>query len=110
LPEDRPDERGRRVAENEATFRRANERLREAYRAFGAREEQVPFICECADSRCTRVLMLTTAEYEDVRAQLGNFLVLPGHELSRFERVTADHERFRVVEKAAHIAETPQPG
>jgi hypothetical protein len=54
--------------------------------------------------------MLTTAEYEDVRAQLGNFLVLPGHELSRFERVTADHERFRVVEKAAHIAETPQPG
>jgi hypothetical protein len=108
VPADRTDPEGRaeRVAANEAIFRRANERLRETYRAFGADDGLVPFICECANERCTRVVMLALDEYDGVRTRRGRFLVLPGHELLEVERLVAEHERFQVVEKLGPPAKT----
>ena len=38
-------------------------------RAFGNRPDRVvAFVCECADERCRRAVLLTPAEYDEVRA------------------------------------------
>jgi hypothetical protein len=101
-----------RVARNDATFRRANERLEESAQAYGV--ERVPFLCECADVRCTEVLQLTIAEYEHVRENGRHFLSVPGHEAAAkdFARVVEQHDGWVVVEKigeAAKLAEQLDP-
>ena len=49
-------------AENEATFRDANERIREAERELDPPLDRVPYICECDDMGCREVVRLTAAE------------------------------------------------
>jgi hypothetical protein len=94
-----------RAEETEARFRRANERLRETYRAFGEEDGALPFICECADPRCTRVAMVPIREYDDLRTHPSRFFVLRGHSRADLERVIAEHEAFQIVEKAGRMAE-----
>jgi hypothetical protein len=87
----------RRRAANEATFRDANERLSD--RARSLKVPDVPFLCECEDTSCTAVVMLTLAEYEDVRAHPARFLVRPGHGREPGEHVVATGVRYGIVEK-----------
>ncbi len=90
----------KRLAEIEALFREANEKVAELGRLLDASgHELTPFLCECAEPRCTRVLRLTSKEYEAVRAHPSRFAVVPGHEHPD-ERVVAQSERYAVVEKA----------
>jgi hypothetical protein len=89
---------GDRVSANQARFRRANDQLRGRYielLAMGA----VPFICECGNERCTRVMSLTLEEYATVRAHTGRFAIVSGHELADAERVVDANDRYAVVEK-----------
>jgi hypothetical protein len=86
-----------RVAKNEALFRGVNERIAETAQRFDAPEAE--FVCECADSSCTDRIEATLADYERVRSDGARFLVRPGHEDQRFERVVADRNQFRIVEK-----------
>jgi hypothetical protein len=60
-----------RKALNEGTFRDANERLEQAARELvGADDDSfVPFLCECPRQECMGVVLLTLAEYEQVRAR-----------------------------------------
>ena len=99
---------GERKAKNEAAFRAVNEELeplaRETVR--GNEEARVPFLCECSDPRCTRVIGLTLAEYEHVRSVASWGFVLPGHEDPTVERVVERGERFDVTEKLGEAAET----
>ena len=67
-----------RVAMNQARFREANEGIES--RAIVAGVKMVPFICECADPNCTKIIRVTTGEYETVRADPVLFLNAPGHE------------------------------
>jgi hypothetical protein len=88
-----------RLAENEALFRVANEKLAELGRALAASDEELtPFLCECAELRCTKVIKLTFAEWEAVRAHPHRFAVVPGHEHAD-ERVVDQKARYGVVEK-----------
>jgi hypothetical protein len=92
---------------NQAVFRRANEELREFSGHLLAGDEAafaaVPFLCECGDGSCTRVVRLTLGEYDRVRAREGRFVVLPGHEgPGGRERVVADEERYVVVQGIAN--------
>jgi hypothetical protein len=91
-----------RVAENEATFRRANEAL---YRRFQELRtvDLAPFLCECGDHRCTQTIRLNLQEYEEVRSQPGRFVIVPGHEILDVERVVEAGERYDVVEKPSGI-------
>jgi hypothetical protein len=41
---------------------------------------QVPFICECADERCTKIVRISLDRYEDVRSQPRRFFNAPGHQ------------------------------
>jgi hypothetical protein len=69
-----------RAAHNEARFRRANEQIQEKAVELGVREQRAPYLCECEDATCTTVVLLTPAEYEQVRSGSRWFLVAPGHE------------------------------
>jgi hypothetical protein len=68
-----------RIAQNQAAFREANEKIElaaERVPLFGP----VPFICECADTACTEIVRLDLDEYEEVRTVPQRFVVAPGHE------------------------------
>jgi hypothetical protein len=98
-----------RVAMNEATFRKVNERMEASQDPAGL----LTFLCECARLGCNRLIELTRAEYEDVRADPRSFAVLDGHELADVEDIVARHERYTVVRKRGEpveeIAETTDP-
>lgn len=90
-----------RVALNDATFRVANEAVRNRAGELELTDHQLPLICECADRGCTQVLLIEPAVYEAVRADGSRFLNAPGHEAADGEhaRVVERHETFVVVEK-----------
>ena len=90
-------ERANRMAKNEALFRDVNERVRQLHgRADTERHE---FLCECADGECVETIMLTTDEYERVRADPVQFVFAPGHVSPEVEDVVEENERFAVVQK-----------
>src|SRR4051812_50219639 len=76
-----------RVARNDSTFRHANEQIERAAEPLGI--EPVPFLCECAEERCTEIVRLTLAQYEAVRAEPRWFVNAPGHEQSGGPPATA---------------------
>ena len=86
-----------RKAETEALFRELNERIAETAERFDA--ERVELHCECADPACHERVEAPLAEYEDVRAQATDFLVVPGHEAPEIERVVGRRRRYAVVRK-----------
>jgi hypothetical protein len=95
------DEREARVAENQVTFRRANEEIEGVAADLdeSLTLRLIPFLCECADRGCTRAIRLTPSEYEAVRASPRRFAVSPGHE------VTLEDEQV-----IARIAPQTSPG
>jgi hypothetical protein len=98
--------RDRRRLENQKTFRAANEKQRERAGALVDAGDPVPCLCECADARCTQVLLLTLDTYREVRAEGGGrFLIAPNHELVEREFVVSREERFWVTEKPDLVQE-----
>lgn len=89
---------GKHAAENEATFRRANETLYRRFRELGT-VDLAPFLCECGNAHCTQTIRLELEEYEEVRDQAGRFVLVPGHETLEVERIVEAGERYEVVEK-----------
>jgi hypothetical protein len=94
-----------RIARTESLFRDVNERIAESAERFQTHETE--FVCECSDQACTDRVEATLQEYEDVRAHPARFLLRPGHEDTRVERVVQHRgRRHAVVEKFnAAIAE-----
>jgi hypothetical protein len=87
-----------RLAHTEALFRAVNERIAENTERFDS--ERADFVCECGDQECTEPVSATLDEYEHVRADGTQFLIRPGHEDERIERVVEHHgRRFAIVEK-----------
>jgi hypothetical protein len=100
-----------RKATNESLFREVNERIEAAAKDFAA-PEYLEFVCECADVSCTRRLVLSLAEYEEVRAHAARFAVAPDHVDTELDRVVAERDRYVVVEKqgdAREVAERQDP-
>jgi hypothetical protein len=94
---------------NEAAFRKVNEGMEVGQDPAGL----LTFICECGRMGCTRMIELTRAEYEAVRANPRRFALLAGHEMEDVETVVERHERYLVVEKnedvEAEIVEDTDP-
>lgn len=84
-------------AENEATFRDANERIRATERKLDPPLEQVPYLCECDDVACRETIRLAAPEYERVREDGATFAIAPGH--SSDGEVVERHEDYLVVRK-----------
>jgi hypothetical protein len=92
------DDRDRRRALNEATFRRINERLQSVNETFGTRG-RISVVCECDDAACLDQISLAPEDYARVRAEPVLFVVRPGHESPAVESVIADRGEYRVVRK-----------
>jgi hypothetical protein len=113
--EPRSDTVAERVARNDATFRAANERIREFAASIDADDERLlPFLCECADLDCTTVVRLAAEEYEAVRQDPRRFVNAPEHESNALGwcRVVHEFDRYTVVEKigeAGELAEELDP-
>jgi hypothetical protein len=91
-----------RIAHTEALFRSVNERIAESAERFSA--DNAEFVCECADPACAERIPATLDQYEEVRADATHFLLVPGHELEKVERIVKrPHKRFAVVEKFDRI-------
>jgi hypothetical protein len=92
------------LAKNEELFRNVNERIEEI--SFGVPRDELllGFLCECDRDGCVEKVEAARAEYERVRAEPTHFIVLPGHEDPRVERVIASTDRFVVVEKQGQAA------
>jgi hypothetical protein len=105
------EDRQRRVAENEAMSREANEAIEKTL--WEAEEgSSTAFLCECARPDCHEVVQATLLEYERVRARPRRFMVHPGHEEPEAERVVDTQSDYLVVEKsgeAGRVAETKDP-
>ena len=87
-----------RVARTESLFRDVNERIAEAVKKLSG-SSYAEFVCECADPACGERFAAHLEEYEAVRADSRRFLVAPGHEEPRYERVVEDVNEHRVVQK-----------
>jgi hypothetical protein len=87
-----------RIARTEALFRDVNERIAESAQRFDAPATE--FVCECSDSACTERVPATLDEYENIRNDGTHFMLVPGHEDTRFEHVLRKpHPRLTVVAK-----------
>jgi hypothetical protein len=100
------DRNAERVAQNDATFRDANEQISRRADAYGL-DGLIPFICECAEESCTTIVPLSLDEYEDVRTDSTHFLNAPGHHVAAqgHARVVEDHGRYVVAEKIGRAGE-----
>jgi hypothetical protein len=98
------DAREQRMAQNEALFREVNERIEAAAHQLGP---QVPyeFLCECANADCTFQISLTTAQYESVRADPTQFVVLPLHFTPEIEVMVSKDEGFWIVKKVGEAGD-----
>ena len=92
------------AAENEATFRLANERLSQKASELELGDQLTPYLCECEDERCTKVVELSRDEYEEVRAHPRRFVMVRGHQKAD-EQVVRERSRYAVVEKAGEEGE-----
>jgi hypothetical protein len=94
-----------RIARTESLFRDVNERIAESAERFDA--ESTEFVCECSDQACTERVEATLDEYQEVRASGTRFLVRPGHEDTRIERVLERRgSRHAVVDKVNAVVAT----
>jgi hypothetical protein len=87
-----------RAARNEEIFRGINQRIEQGAEAHHV-ESALPFHCECARRPCVDTIEMTALEYEQVVQQRYRFVVIPGHEDPRIERLVEEHPTFLVVEK-----------
>lgn len=90
-----------RVARNDAIFRDANERIREAAEEHGPVGAPVPFICECADPGCRELVPMTLDAYRSIRSHPAHFLNARGHDAAAhgWVKVVAARDTYVVVEK-----------
>ena len=90
--------REERLAKNEATSRDINEGIKLAHDE-GARDKQVRMVCECGHAECERLVAITLSEYEEVRGDPVQFVVIREHVIDEVERVVRETDRFVVVAK-----------
>ena len=93
------------MAENEVRFRALNERLRAGSDTWGPGDGILELVCECADEDCMRSITLTPRDYETVRSDETQFVVVQGHERLEVEDVVAGREGWLVVRKRGEAAE-----
>ena len=85
-----------RIAKTESLFRDVNERIAESAQAEA---DETSFVCECDDPECTERVEAPLEAYEEVRAEGTHFLLVPGHENERVEKVVERRRRYNVVRK-----------
>jgi uncharacterized protein (DUF1499 family) len=97
-----PTDRAYDVALTEAAFRIANERMA-SWEERHADDATELYLCECASQPCRERIPLTRDQYESVRSDPLQFLVVPGHVLPDLESVVRSYPRCEVIEKPSAL-------
>jgi hypothetical protein len=106
--------REKRIARNEVLFREVNERIKQVHagaRDLGSRDT-FAVLCECGDQNCVEEIQITPQEYEQVRADPRQFVIVPGHGIPDVEEIVDEGEGFEVARKhmeEVEIAERTDP-
>jgi hypothetical protein len=93
------DERQARMAQNEALFRDVNERVEDVAAKFGDNEGGFEYFWECANNDCAFRVVLSIDQYESVREDSKQFIVLPDHFTPEVEEVVFRADSYWVVLK-----------
>jgi hypothetical protein len=88
-----------RLARNEDFFRQVNEQINAKAESHGLDSHEYGFFCECSDATCTERVLLTLAEYENIRAKPTRFVVRNDHVVKEIEHVVEAVSDHMVVEK-----------
>jgi hypothetical protein len=104
----------RRLIKNEITFRNANQsvqkslvRLQKSAEIEGLKLENdaddlpLHFYCECSDTKCRQRIVIKPKLYRKLHADEKYFIVLPGHETPKVEKVVKRTKNYLIVEKPA---------
>ena len=97
----RPDSRvlaNARARKNEETFAKANDQIRASAERYDF-DQLVPFLCECSRPTCVESIRLSVKSYREARDGGAAFILLPGHEDPRVERIVAQGTGYVLVEK-----------
>lgn len=97
------DERDARMARNEVLFREVNERVNDL--SDELRDYSADYFCECANIDCTYRVPLSAREYEAIRQEPTQFVVLPDHFTPEVEELVVQGDRFWVVRKTGEAGE-----
>jgi hypothetical protein len=92
------DDRERRMAQNEVLFREVNERVKDIAAKLGD-DGGYEYFCECANKDCTFRVSLSLSDYEAIRRDPRQFVVLPDHYTPEIEEVVTEGDAFWVVRK-----------
>jgi hypothetical protein len=92
------------MARNEALFREVNERVADVSRERDG-AAGIDFLCECADDACKAAITLKRSEYEAVRSDPRQFVIVPGHVVADIELVLSEGDRYAVVRKTGRAGE-----
>ena len=87
-----------RAGRNEEIFRDVNRRIEEGAEQHAV-SGRLPFHCECGRAPCVETIEIPTGRYEAIVRQRYRFVVIPGHEEPKIERVLQSEPEFLVVEK-----------
>jgi hypothetical protein len=98
------DDRERRLAQNEVLFREVNERVRDIASKLGD-DGGYEYFCECANKDCTFRVSLRLTDYEAIRSDPKQFVVLADHYTPEVEDVVTKTEAFWVVRKTGETGE-----
>jgi hypothetical protein len=90
-----------RIAENNAAFREANDKIRDRANEYRPEMERIPFLCECARPDCVEIVRMTLAEYGELRSDSNRFMTAVGHETAEkpLGQVVSRPEGYVIVEK-----------
>lgn len=91
------------MTQNEALFREVNERVQDHTAEGGT--DLYAYFCECANIDCTFRVRLTPAQYEAVRADAKQFVVLPQHFTPEVEVLVAEKDSYWIVRKTGEAGE-----
>jgi hypothetical protein len=95
----RVDERQERMGRNEILFRELNERIESVNEYLDAEATDASFVCECARPECMDRVRIERADYERVRADPAQFLVVLGHEEPEVEYVVEAFDGWAIIRK-----------
>ena len=89
--------------QNQREFRYANGRFVDVLNGSTATQDGqlIPFLCECADDDCMGRIEITAWRYEDIHADEGHYVILPGHTRIAGEKILEENSYYEIVKKAA---------
>ncbi|MFL5927103.1 MAG: hypothetical protein ACJ77E_09220 [Gaiellaceae bacterium] len=94
------------VGKTEGLFREVNERIEDLSRGLAAVSDgNMHVVCECGNGECAEQIPVPTAEYEQIRSDPMEFIVIPGHEIPSTETVVARRDGYVVVRKEGDVPE-----